>query len=44
MTMGLTQPNQMKQRMAEFEIVHNALLVKVTRLVLYNSPFEGGER
>jgi methyl-accepting chemotaxis protein len=43
MDMDLTQPDLLKQRMAEFEIAHNALLANTSRLVLSSVPFEGGE-
>ena len=43
MDMDITQPDLLKQRMAEFEIAHWSLLANTSRLVLNNIPFEGGE-
>ncbi|MBV5319017.1 MAG: HAMP domain-containing protein [Desulfobulbaceae bacterium] len=40
--MDMTNPNQMKQHTADFEIAHNALLAKIGKLLLFNTPFEGG--
>ncbi len=40
--MDMINPNLMKQHMADFEIAHNALLAKVGKLLLFNTPFEGG--
>ncbi len=40
--MDMTNPNLMKEHMANFAIAHNALLAKVGRLLLFNAPFEGG--
>ena len=42
MAMDMTNPNRMKEHMADFEIAHNSLLAKVGKLVLFNVPFEGG--
>jgi methyl-accepting chemotaxis protein len=40
--MDMTQPDVMKQHVADFEIGHNALLAKTGKLLLVNTPFEGG--
>ncbi len=38
----MVDPVQLKEHMAQIEIAHNNLLIKVSRLVLLNTPFEGG--
>nr|WP_275888402.1 methyl-accepting chemotaxis protein [Desulfobulbus alkaliphilus] len=43
MAMDITQPDLMKQLMAEFEIAHYTLLANTSRLVMADIPFEGGE-
>ncbi len=40
--MDIIKPDVMKQHMADFENSHNALLAKVGRLLMSNTPFEGG--
>jgi methyl-accepting chemotaxis protein len=41
-TADMTNPAGLKERMAEVEIAHKSLLVKVSQLLLFNTPFEGG--
>jgi len=40
--MDMTNPNLMKQHTADFKTAHNALLAKISKLLLFNSPFDGG--
>ncbi|MGE4559819.1 MAG: methyl-accepting chemotaxis protein [Desulfobulbus sp.] len=40
--MDILQPEIMKQRLADFQTAHNALLAKVGRLLISSTPFEGG--
>jgi methyl-accepting chemotaxis protein len=40
--MDMTQPDVMKQHVADFGIGHNALLAKTGKLLLVSTPFEGG--
>ncbi|MDD2465115.1 MAG: methyl-accepting chemotaxis protein [Desulfobulbus sp.] len=40
--MDMLKPDVMKQHMADFEIAHNALLAKISKLILFGVPFEGG--
>jgi len=42
MAMDMTNPNRMRQHMADFETAHNALFAKIGKLLLFNIPFEGG--
>jgi len=40
--MDMANPDQLRDKMAEIEIAHHALLLKLNRLVLFNASFEGG--
>ena len=40
--MDMTNPELMKQHMANFEIGHDTLLINTSKLLLLNVPFEGG--
>jgi methyl-accepting chemotaxis protein len=40
--MDMTNPALMKETMSKIEIAHNTLLVKLSRLLLLSTPFEGG--
>ncbi|WP_319588547.1 methyl-accepting chemotaxis protein [uncultured Desulfobulbus sp.] len=41
-TLDMTNPTLMKDNMAKIEIAHNALLIKLSQLLLLNATFEGG--
>lgn len=41
-SMDLTQPDIMKQHMADFAIAHNALLAKIGKMLVLTTSFEGG--